>query len=184
MPAKGMAAKAAEAAPAARGPTKRAAAATAAAETEVQPPAKRHRSQAAVPHCARSGGTVQARPRGSKSQHEAAAAVIEEDGIGDDSQHSEDGNGESPDYSNQPVSVLREMCRQLWAWTTAAGRQSFYNGLRCTTNRAVRAVTAAVTAAVAAAAKTATTVMANQLQHAGQTALPAGAKQPCQHTQS
>jgi hypothetical protein len=104
MPPKGMAAKAAEAAPAARGPTKRAAAATAAAETEVQPPAKRHRSQAAVPHCARSGGTVQARPRGSKSQHEAAAAVIEEDGIGDDSEHSEDGNGESPDYSKSATS--------------------------------------------------------------------------------
>ena len=54
---------------------------------------------------------MQARPRGSKSQHEAAAAVIEEDGIGDDSEHSEDGNGESPDYSDQPVSMLREMCR-------------------------------------------------------------------------
>ena len=25
--------------------------------------------------------------------------------------------GESPDYSNQPVSVLREMCRGNWAWT-------------------------------------------------------------------
>lgn len=113
MPPKGKAAKAAKAAPAARGPTKRAAAATAAAETAVQPPAKRQRSQAAVPHRARSGGNVQARPRGSKSQHEAAAAVIEEDGIGDDSERSEDGNGESPDYNNQPVSVLREMCRQL-----------------------------------------------------------------------
>ena len=104
MPPKGMAAKAAKAAPATRGPTKRAAAATAAAETAVQPPPKRHRSQAAVPHCARSGGTVHARPRGPKSQHEAAAAVIEEDGIGDDSEHSEDGNGESPDYSKSATS--------------------------------------------------------------------------------
>jgi hypothetical protein len=72
-----------------------------------------------------------------------------------------------------------------------ADAESFYNGLRCTTNRAVTTVTAAVTAAVAAAAKTATTVMANQLHTSCstpparlQTALLAGAKQPCQHTQS
>ena len=47
---------------------------------------------------------MHARPRGPKSQHEAAAAVIEDDGTGDDSEHSEDGNGESPDYSKSATS--------------------------------------------------------------------------------
>jgi len=68
---------------------------------------------------------VQARPRGSKSQHEAAAAVIEEDGIGDDSEHSEDGNGESPDYSNQPVSVLRALCRTAQTESANSGLREF-----------------------------------------------------------
>ena len=68
---------------------------------------------------------MQARPRGSKSQHEAAAAVIEEDGIGDDSEHSEDGNGESPDYSNQPVSVLRALCRTAQTENANSGLREF-----------------------------------------------------------
>lgn len=43
------------------------------------------------------------------------------------------------------------------------------------------AVMEAVTAAAAAATEAVMTVMTEQLRHASQTALPAGAKQPCRH---